>query len=405
MWKRFQKTLRCPTCGSALELSSLAETHANLEDDHRARAIEHGLLDDEFAIYVETGLLSCHDCRVWFPIEAGLPVLLPYTTPLHVRFARDNEKGLAQLGHRYTFPSLNPVPGERFVLRSFSTEWLEYDFDGVIWEMDYADHEKRFLTELGPYAPANSDDLFLELGCGLGITTFLAQKNFGVDAVGVDLSFAAMKAAQHYRGNPFLHFVEASVFHLPFAPETFGAVYSRGVLHHTYSTHEAFRALARSCRPGGSMYLWVYGPKSIDDNLFRRCTYGVEVAMRRLLSRGSHGAAQEAALAPFALAYAAFNRVRRWADPTIQPYNYRRALHAARDRFTPEFAHRQDDHQVSGWFREAGFEQIEVVDWRQMPTADHDDYRRNTGVRGRLPSSDLAMKFRPLRPATSVESI
>jgi hypothetical protein len=33
------------------------------------------------------------------------------------------------------------------------------------------------------------------------------------------------------------------------------------------------------------------------------------------------------------------------------------------------------------WFREAGFETVEVLDWRDIPSADQDDYRRNTGVR------------------------
>lgn len=385
MWKCFSNLLRCPICHGALKLHVLAESRPVLSHAHLASAEAQGRFNDDFGVHVETGLLSCHRCNLGYPIQSGLPVLLPYTTPLHDRFARENAKELEQLPQAHAFPDLEPVPGERFVLRSFSTEWLDYDFDGVIWEMNYADHEGRFLAELGPYAPASSDGMFLDLGCGLGITTDMAQKNFGVDAVGVDLSLAAIRAAQRYRENPFLHFVQASVFHLPFAPGTFASVYSRGVLHHTYSTHEAFRSLARSCRPGGTVYLWVYGPKSVNDNLFRRAAYFAERVLRRLLSRGDHGRVQEAVLAPIALGYMSFNRVRRWVDPTIQPYNYRRALHAARDRFTPEFAHRQDEREVAAWFREAGFEQIEVVDWRLMPTADHDDYRRNTGVRGRRP--------------------
>jgi hypothetical protein len=57
-------------------------------------------------------------------------------------------------------------------------------------------------------------------------------------------------------------------------------------------------------------------------------------------------------------------------------------MHAARDRFTPRFAHRQSFEEVSAWFRESGFEQIEAVDWREVPAADHDDFSRNTAVRG-----------------------
>jgi hypothetical protein len=154
------------------------------------------------------------------------------------------------------------------------------------------------------------------------------------------------------------------------------------VLHHTYSTHEAFLRLARYCAPGGLLYLWVYGPRSISDNLFRRAVYATEVVLRWVLNR-TPAAVSSAVLSPVALGYLAFNGLRHRQNPHIQRYTYRRALHAARDRYTPEYAHRQDADTVSAWFKEAGYGQIEVVDWRDMPTADHDDFRRNTGVRGR----------------------
>jgi SAM-dependent methyltransferase len=274
-------------------------------------------------------------------------------------------------------------------MRSFSVEWLEYDFDGVIWEMDYADHERRFLKEVEGYMHRNASSRFLEIGCGLGITTAMAQKNFGGEAVGVDLSLAAWRATAMHRENPNLHFVQASVFALPFETATFDTIYTRGVLHHTYSTHDAYQQLAPLCRPRGSLYVWVYGPKSINDNLFRRAVYTAEIMMRFVLNRCPSWLSN-AALAPFALGYIAFNHARRAANPRIQPYNYTRALHAARDRFTPEFAHRHDADEVCQWFRDAGYADIEVVDWRSMPSADHDDYRRNTGVRGRrsMPLTD-----------------
>jgi ubiquinone/menaquinone biosynthesis C-methylase UbiE len=275
-------------------------------------------------------------------------------------------------------------------MRSFSTEWLQYDFDGVIWEMDYRDHEERFLRELGHYAPPkDKPGRFLEIGCGLGITTRMAQENFGGEAVGVDLSLAAWRAAAMHRSNPSLHFIQASVFALPFEAKTFDTIYTRGVLHHTYSTRQAFRALAPLCRPEGSLYVWVYGPKSINDNLFRRAAYGTELVMRFVLNRSPSWFCT-AALAPFALGYLAFNRLRHWSNRRIQAYNYTRALHAARDRYTPKFAHRQSAHELCSWFREAGYTDLEVVDWRTMPSADHDDYRRNTGVRGRRAAASRA---------------
>jgi hypothetical protein len=89
-----------------------------------------------------------------------------------------------------------------------------------------------------------------------------------------------------------------------------------------------------------------------------------------------------AVLAPIALGYVGYNRLRRSADRTVQPFTFTRALHSARDRFTPRFAHRQPANEVVGWFRDAGFQGIDVVDWTQIPSSDRDDYRRNTGVRG-----------------------
>jgi ubiquinone/menaquinone biosynthesis C-methylase UbiE/uncharacterized protein YbaR (Trm112 family) len=383
MWKRFLHVLRCPLCKGELELSVFTETRVQIAAEHQALARARGLLTDDFDHAVEAGILLCHGCTVRFPISHRLPVLLPYTTALHHEFAREFASDLANLTVQYPFPSRAPVPGERFVLSSFSTEWLEYDFDGVIWEMGYEDHERRFLAEVGFYGLTGRTNTFLEVGCGIGVTTEMAQKNFRCDGVGVDLSLAALRAATRYAANPFLHFVQASVFYLPFADASFDTVYSRGVLHHTYSTRDAFESMVRHCRPGGTTYLWVYGPRSIDDNLFRHGIHVVEKIVRPLLSRQASPWVSRVVLAPFALGYVAFNRLRRFSDPSIQPYNFRRALHAARDRFTPEYAHRHDSGQVMAWFRAAGFEQVESVDWREMPSADHDDYRRNTGVRGR----------------------
>jgi len=368
MWPKLIRLLRCPLCREPLGGFTF--------DGHRPVDVRHGA-------WVEAGLLACSCCRTWFPVIRGVPVLLPYTTPVHQQFAREHAKSIATLAIGCSPANGTAVRGERLVMQSFSTEWMNYDFDGVIWEMDYEDHERRFLKEMGGYAPSKAESSrFLEIGCGLGITTVMAQKNFGGEAVGVDLSLAAWRAAAMHRDNPSLHFVQASVFALPFEDGTFDSLYTRGVLHHTYSTYQAYRALAALCRPGGSMYVWVYGPKSINDNLFRRTVYGVETFMRFLLNR-SPAWFTTPTLVPFALSYMVFNRLRRFRNRRIQPYNYTRALHAARDRFTPEFAHRHDAKEVCSWFREAGYVDLEVVDWRTMPNADHDDYRRNTGVRGR----------------------
>jgi len=348
------------------------------------RARELGVYDDRFDQYVESGLLVCKPCQVKFPVIDGLPILLCYTTPMHATF---DERYAARPQTRfagYAFPEREPISGERAVMRSFSKEWLDYDYDGVIWEMSYDDHERRFLSEIGAAMTERQGQRFLEVGCGLGITTFLAHRNLGGDAVGLDLSLAVWKACRHYRDNPFLHFVQASAFAMPFAKASFDLIYSRGVLHHTYSTERAFESTAPLCRPGGTLYLWVYGIGSIRETLFRRMLYGMERAFRPALSAAPNSGAAKAFLSAMGVGYLAFNGLRRTINPEIQPLTLARGVHAARDRFTPHYAHRHDADEVAGWFRRAGFVETQIVDWKTMPAADHDDFRRNVGVRGKL---------------------
>lgn len=384
MWMRFADTLRCPCCRGALALDAFERTTVELPNDAIELARRNGVHDERFDQWIESGVLLCKPCSAMYPIIDGLPILLCYPTPMHAEFVRRHSGSGLQRHASYRFVEREPAEGERAVMNSFSKEWLEYDYDGVIWEMSYEDHERRFLQEMGPALTHGSPRNFLEVGCGLGITTYLAHKNGRLDAVGLDLSLAVWKASRHYRSNPFLHFVEASVFALPFAPQSFDLIYSRGVLHHTMSTQRAFAEVAPLCRPGGTFYLWVYGLGSIRETLFRRAVYGLERGVRPVLSNAPDSLPARAFLTAMGAGYVVFNGARRALNPSIQPLNLSRGVHAARDRFTPRFAHRHAAEEVARWFTQAGFEPPEVIDWRIMPPADHDDYRRNVGVRARL---------------------
>jgi SAM-dependent methyltransferase/uncharacterized protein YbaR (Trm112 family) len=384
MWLRLADLLRCPACKGALRLDVFEHTTVSVAPDLAARARDRGILDGRFAERVEAGALLCDMCQAMFPIVDGLPVMLCYRTPMHARLAEQFASRLGILERTHRALDHEPATGERAVMESFSKEWLAYHYDGVIWEMSYADHEARFLQEIGPALHRADTTTFLEVGCGIGITTQLAHKNSSADAVGLDLSLAVWKASRHYRDNPFLHFVQASVFAMPFAAHTFDIIYSRGVLHHTVSTERAFRSMAQLCKPNGTAYLWVYGIGSIRETLFRRLVYGLEAALRPALSTAPDSLPARAFLTAMGAGYVLFNALRRATNPAIQPLTLERGIHAARDRFTPRFAHRHELAEVVKWFREAGFERPEVLDWRAMPAADHDDFRRNVGVRGIL---------------------
>lgn len=308
--------------------------------------------------------------------------MVPYATPIHREFSAVFGDRLPMYPH-YQFAHAAPVSDEQFVMNSFSTEWLEYDYDGVIWDLSYEDHEKRLLAEIGPEAlDAGRRGTFLEIGCGIGRSTFFAAKNMACDAIGIDLSLAGLVATKHFRDDPFLHFIQASAFSIPLKEGIADVVYTHGVLHHTYSTAEAVKRGGRYCREGGWMYVWLYGSGS-QGGIARRIAYHLEEATRPMIARNLSSPISRAMLGTLSYAYLAVNKLHRMKDPSVEKYDYGKALHAARDRFTPLYAHRQDYPEVAAWFRELGFDDIVEVDWRTMPTANQDNYRRNTGVRGR----------------------
>jgi ubiquinone/menaquinone biosynthesis C-methylase UbiE/uncharacterized protein YbaR (Trm112 family) len=380
MWKRFVERLHCPVSGLPLRLVSFRERNIALDARHLDAAAESGLpVDVDFSTFVETGVLLS-DAGWMYPVVDGVPVLLPYQTAIHERFRQEAHAELTRVGV-HQFPRQPPAPGERDVFRSFSEEWRAYEYDGVLWDVNYDDNRRRLIAEVGLSLDGWRHRTWIEIGCGIGMTTCQAQGLSRSDAVGVDLSMAVFKAADQFQSNPFLHFVQASAFALPFAPASFDVVYSRGVLHHTYSTRRAFLAVARLAKQGARVYLWVYGPGSILASPVRWCAYVAEGALRPVLSRLPTSIASTV-LAPMACAYLAFNSFRRWRQPDVQPYTFSRALHAARDRFTPRFAFRQSPSEVMQWFDEAGCAEVSVVDSSAIPPADRDDFRRNSGVRG-----------------------
>lgn len=381
MWKRFVGDLGCPICYSRLELKAIEESRAELRPADYSKGEGLGIDTNELDVYVDTGILLCDACNYWFPVIYGLPVLLPYETPITKEFV-DRYQGILQgLAKKYSIPGTEPRPGEQFVLKSFSKEWLEYDYDGVIWGWSYEDREKTLLSEIGPISDATRYRKFLEIGCGVGVTTHFAEKDYNSDAVGVDLSLSVLKATEHFKDNPFLHFLQASLFQLPLKKDGFDLIYSHGVLHHTYSTEEAFRKISSYCRPGGMMYIWVYGKEGLRSSWDRRIGHQAERVLRPITSRMPTIIAT-VILSPLAIGYIMFNTILRKYNPTLQAYNYHRAMHAARDRFTPRYAHRHNYGEVMKWYEEMGFKSIERVDWKKVPDVVQNLFRGSVGVRG-----------------------
>jgi len=116
------------------------------------------------------------------------------------------------------FPDFLPaedraMPGEEDVLRTFSSEWLSYDWNNkVYWNLTAKEMFKcmRFLIDL-ENRPVK-DQLVLEVGIGIGGIADYMAKHEKCELVGFDLGYSVDVAYKHFSKQKFLHIVQASVF-------------------------------------------------------------------------------------------------------------------------------------------------------------------------------------------------
>ncbi|MGH2967384.1 MAG: class I SAM-dependent methyltransferase [Gemmatimonadales bacterium] len=104
----------------------------------------------------------------------------------------------------------------------------------------------------------------LEVGCGMGLDSVqLARCGFSVTAL--DLTEVAVGLARQfaeYRGVS-VDFLVGNAEQLEFPDNSFDAVYSFGVLHHTPDIQRAVAEVHRVLRPGGAAYVMLYHRRSI----------------------------------------------------------------------------------------------------------------------------------------------
>ncbi len=259
----------------------------------------------------------------------------------------------------WSFPKQAPEPGEITVQGTFSQEWADYDYDGVIWSWTEQDRLEMCLREIGLPRQELPGKKLVDVGCGNAVLTNAAARDAGLEAVGVDLSFAPVRASRQFRENPFLHLIQGSVFHLPLQPGLFDIGYSSGVLHHTWNTKLAFENAVRLVRPGGTFYVWLYsaerhgiqGAISLTNDLIRQMVCRLPSALQNMAVY---------MLTPIFWGVRGALRSRLFGTATF-PYDWKKALHATRDAYTPRYAYHHTRREVIGWFEKAGFKQMEAL--------------------------------------------
>jgi len=172
---------------------------------------------------VETGALVCGKCIVSYPIVRGVP-----------RFVRSDQ-----------------------YVGSFSYEWNRWNRVQLDVANGDTESEQTFAEKTG-FSPEDlRGKLVLDVGCGAGRFLDVASR-WGARAVGVDLSFAVEASQKNLGDRPNVAVIQADVFRLPFRTETFDAIFSLGVLHHSRDTREAFLGLPPLLKDGGDIAVWLY---------------------------------------------------------------------------------------------------------------------------------------------------
>lgn len=223
--------------------------------------------------------------------------------------------------------------------------------------------------------------LTLDAGCGSGFSSSLWMTpgwRDGSDAewVGLDIS-AAIDVAQERLGDVGgAHFVQGDVSNPPFRGETFDAILSEGVLHHTPSTQGALKALAAALAPGGELLFYVYRKKgpvrefaddSIRDALSSLSPEEAWAALRPLTALGQSLAELKATVeVPEDIPYLGIEagtydvqRLVYWHflklfwNPEL---GFEENNHVNFDWYHPEYAHRQTEDEVRGWCADLGLE-------------------------------------------------
>ena len=259
------------------------------------------------------------------------------------------------------------VPPENYA-DSFGFQWQRYartQLDDA--SSDESDKDFRRKTGLSPEDIRGK--LVLDVGCGMGRFAEVATR-WGARVVGVDLSAAAEVAARNLADREFVA-LQADVFSLPFAAESFDFIYSIGVLHHTPNCEQAVKALPQYLKPGGTLAVWLYSAYNRwyrFSDLYRRVTH-------RLPAKTLHGMlrvvvptvnAVDSALRVIPGIGRPLSGIVRYVFPVNRNPNPQWRVLDTFDWYSPRYQSKHTYEEVFRWFESCGMQDLRVV---EVPTS------------------------------------
>jgi len=346
------QTLVCPFSQSELSLVSFEETPTELTDQAIERCHLLGIDPELASSAVKEGVLYSEQSGRWFPVVNYTPILLDFPTDMHREF-KERHGSTTDIFERYQMADGMPREGELFVQKTFTRQWdlLNYDNISFGFTPELRDEFVKLELDWPPALLEQSPLKVLEVGAGSGFETASLERVTKGAIFGFDLNLALVRKGHLLASNPFINNSISSLFRLPLRPRTFPLVYSSGVLHHTYSTKDAFDAIEKFRAEDGVIYIWVYAHEDeigkglklyLVEDVFRPRVARLPDFWQNLVVKG--------------LSRYWHRKYTKYGALGREKWTLKDSEHTVRDRFTPLYAYRHSFKEVIMWFQDKGLD-------------------------------------------------
>jgi 2-polyprenyl-3-methyl-5-hydroxy-6-metoxy-1,4-benzoquinol methylase/uncharacterized protein YbaR (Trm112 family) len=320
---------------------------------------------------VVEGALSCV-CGLVYPVIDGIPRMLTNAREEYRDFFA--RYGLAGVPKETEEQVRDPRSS-----KSFGMQWSIYREGDNTWFKDDAGLRKReFLYNLDTTPEELQRSTLLDGGCGNGELT-RAVAEYGPEIVAMDFSRSVEGARRRLFEKGFdvshkVHYLQGNILEFPLLAQSFDLVHTSGVLHHTPSTYKAFRAICKSVKPGGKLYVQLYRRRP-------NWIHAVNVSLRAVTTRMPMRLL-------YALCYAAtpvhsaLSRLMHLlrGEPSPPQATARERAVQMFDNYSPPFQYRHTVPEIVELFKSEGY-----VDMRDV-TLDN-EARHMLAVLGRKPAT------------------